>query len=96
MTTAVNPPPGLVTQGTYIYMPRAVYEFMHGKEDLSDNRNSDDWKLLLRFLLACNPYVGWEPSYEQVCRDFDRWQKLVEREARRAKRLHKRGKAARG
>ena len=47
--------------------PRVVAQF------LGDLKDSDEMKLAWHWLLARNPYVGWEPSYEQVCRDFDRW-----------------------
>jgi hypothetical protein len=83
----------LTHESTHIAMPRAVRDFLDACKD------SDEMRLVFHWLLARNPYAGWEPSYSQVARDFDRW---LDREHPRAPHAAKRrqarqsGKAARG
>lgn len=69
----------LTWQGTNIYTPPAVLDFFDACKD------SNEMRLVFHWLLARNPYAGWEPSYDQVARDFDRWRRQRPKPGKRAK-----------
>ena len=58
-------------EGVLIFTPPAVLDFFDACQD------SNEMRLVFHWLLARNPYVTHEPSYQQVARDFDRWLKLT-------------------